>query len=876
MIFVLYVDDEPNLLEIGKLYLERNGEFRVETVTSAPIALEIIQTEKYDVIISDYQMPDMNGIDLLVQIRASGNTIPFIIFTGRGREEVVIQALNEGADFYIQKGGDPGSQFAELAHKVRQAVHKKQAEASILDLERHEADIINFLPDATFAIDTAGVVIAWNRAIEKMTGVTSEQIVGKGNYEYALPFYHERRPILIDLVINDNPATAAKYPAIKRDDKTLISEIIIPHFNNGRGATLWFTASPLNDTLGNIVGAIESIRDITDRKRAEEALNESEQRFRGMAERSSDLIFILNKDMSPLYVSPSTRSIIGYDPEELVGKPREFAAETIFSDCCPEFMNAMQTNKNGESVENLDMQIRKKDGNTVYVNVHAIPVLHNGVFAGAQVVMRDITAGKKTENALRDSDERYRSLSEASNDLIFVIEKNDRVSYVNNSAAEMMGLPAKEIIGMERSMLFPPDISEEQRKAIHKIFRTGEGFRSTNALTFQGKMLWFDHSLVPVRDASGNITQVLGISRDVTEQKNAEEELRTRTEELDNRNRIISTLIDTVPIGIFMVESPSGKPILANREAARLLGQSIFPDATERNLSAVYKAFQAGGSAQYPVEEMPVVRGMRGKTSHIDDMEIVLPDGTIRHLEVFGTPVFDRQNRVTGSLVSFLDITRRKEEEQILKETNKKLNLMNSITRHDMANHVAIIRGYAEIATEQISDPAVLDLLSKIDSAGSTINHMIEFTKMYERLGMNAPGWYKVDDIITQLNPGDITPTCTCNDIEIFADPMLERVIFTLVDNAIRHGEHVTEIAVRCEPASGWLSIIVEDDGVGIPADKKELIFEKGYGRNTGYGLFLAREILAITGISICETGVPGTGARFELHVTEGKYRGTS
>jgi PAS domain-containing protein len=127
--------------------------------------------------------------------------------------------------------------------------------------------------------------------------------VGKGNYEYALPFYHERRPILIDLVNSDDPATAVKYPEIKRDGKTLISEIIIPHFNNGQGSVLWFTASPLYDTHGNVVGAIESIRDITERKRAEEVLNENERRFRGMAERSSDLIFILNEVMSPIYVS---------------------------------------------------------------------------------------------------------------------------------------------------------------------------------------------------------------------------------------------------------------------------------------------------------------------------------------------------------------------------------------------------------------------------------------------------------------------------------------------------------------------------------------------------------------------------------------------
>ena len=132
-------------------------------------------------------MPVMDGIEFLKRVRASGNTMPFIIFTGRGREEIVIQAFNEGADFYLQKGGEPLSQFAELGHKVQKAILQRRAEASIRDHERREADIINFLPDATFAIDTRGVVIAWNRAMERMTGVPAEQILGKGQLRICNP-----------------------------------------------------------------------------------------------------------------------------------------------------------------------------------------------------------------------------------------------------------------------------------------------------------------------------------------------------------------------------------------------------------------------------------------------------------------------------------------------------------------------------------------------------------------------------------------------------------------------------------------------------------------------------------------------------------------
>ena len=260
MISILYVDDEPGLLDIGKLFLERSGQFSVDIITSARTALDLLNSKTYDAIISDYQMPEMDGIELLKKVRNSGNTIPFILFTGRGREEVVIQALNEGADFFLQKGGEPLPQFTELAHQIRQAVQQRRAEASIRDHERREADIINFLPDATFAINNERTVIAWNRAMEEMTGVKAAEMLEKGNYEYAIPGYHERQPVLIDLVLHEDPVVLAKYPLIQRNGPTLITETTSPFLYNGKGATLRLIATPLYNNQGKITGAIESLK----------------------------------------------------------------------------------------------------------------------------------------------------------------------------------------------------------------------------------------------------------------------------------------------------------------------------------------------------------------------------------------------------------------------------------------------------------------------------------------------------------------------------------------------------------------------------------------------------------------------------------------
>ena len=139
---VLYLDDEPNLLEIGKIFLEDSGDFEVTTTMKGTDALQLLEKEQFDAIISDYQMPGMDGIQFLAEVRNRFGRIPFILFTGRGREEVVIQAINSGADFYLQKGGEPTAQFAELSHKIRQATSRKKAEDSLRNSEEQYRHLV--------------------------------------------------------------------------------------------------------------------------------------------------------------------------------------------------------------------------------------------------------------------------------------------------------------------------------------------------------------------------------------------------------------------------------------------------------------------------------------------------------------------------------------------------------------------------------------------------------------------------------------------------------------------------------------------------------------------------------------------------------------
>lgn len=205
MISVLYVDDEPDLLEIGKLYLEQSGEMQVETVASPFEALEKLRSSVYDCIISDYQMPGMDGIAFLKEVRSRRGKIPFILFTGRGREEVVIEALNNGADFYLQKGGNPSAQFAELTHKVRMAVEHYESEKLYRTIFETTGTAMAVLEDNT----TISLV---NTKFEELSGFTKSEIEGRRRWtEFVVKEDLDRMTAMHRMRLNDEKTVPNKY-----------------------------------------------------------------------------------------------------------------------------------------------------------------------------------------------------------------------------------------------------------------------------------------------------------------------------------------------------------------------------------------------------------------------------------------------------------------------------------------------------------------------------------------------------------------------------------------------------------------------------------------------------------------------------------------
>jgi len=223
------------------------------------------------------------------------------------------------------------------------------------------------------------------------------------------------------------------------------------------------------------------------------------------------------------------------------------------------------------------------------------------------------------------------------------------------------------------------------------------------------------------------------------------------------------------------------------------------------------------------------------------------------------------------------DVTARKQTEAALIAANRKMHLLSGITRHDILNQLTVLQGNLEFMRERITDPVLLGYMDRQQQALGFISRQIAFTQDYQDLGVRAPDYRGLRECVAHaaadLDARDLTLVSEAGEFEIYADPMLEKVFYNLFENSVRYAGPAPEVRVGCRRRGESLLIVVEDNGPGIPAHEKERIFIRGFGRNTGLGLFLVREILLTTGIGIRETGDPGRGALFEILVPQGGWR---
>ncbi|PKL60063.1 MAG: hypothetical protein CVV33_04620, partial [Methanomicrobiales archaeon HGW-Methanomicrobiales-4] len=803
---VLYVDDEINLLDLGKLFLERLGDFTVTTASGAAEVIDILKSDSHDVIISDYQMPVMDGIALLKHLKSHGDNTPFILFTGRGREEVVIEALNNGADFYLQKGGELKSQFTELAHKIRSAVSRRRTEKQAKDTERRLYDIINFLPDATFAIDTEGTVITWNRAIEEMTGVPACDMLGKGNYEYAIPFYGERRPMLINRVsISDEKLSQGTYTFIRKEGDSLIAEATISH-TPGKNFVLFGKASLLYNGDGNVIGAIESLRDTTEVNQGREALLGSERKIEAMAANIPGVVyrFCVNPDgtFGFDYISERSRQILGLENDHITFFDK-FIMGIVPKDR-EGFLRSIQYAISTKTLWQCDIQYNKPSGETIWISAVSSPIVEKErlIFDG---VIFDNTARKQAEEELVQDENHldtlvtfYQMASVPLKELMdFALQKAVEFS------ASSIGYLA--FVNEDETMLTMYSWSEQAMKEcginkkpleypIHSTGLWGEAVRQrrpviTNDYSApnplkkghpKGHVRIIRHMNIPVFDGA-HIVMVAGVGnksslyneRDVREltllmnglwnvikQRKAEAELLRKNEELYAINEELSATDEELRSNLEELIRQE-QIIRESEEKYRLifeyspLGHISF-DEKGVIVACNEKIIQIIGSSREELIGLDLLRlsdnklvsevqnALNGETGLYEGIYTSVTSKKITPVRGIFAPMNVESGNIPGGIGIFEDITERKRAEDSLNEANKKLRLLTGLTRHDILNKLTAIQGYHYLALEATDMTSNHEYISHAHQAGDRMEAIIGFTREYENFGIASSGWQRI------------------------------------------------------------------------------------------------------------------------------------
>jgi len=741
---------------------------------------------------------------------------------------------------------------------------------------------------------------------------------------------------------------------------------------------------PVRTPDQNIIGIGAIVIDITERIKSQDALRESEERYRSLVENINEVVFTVDQDGLITYFNPIGEREYGYSPGDLLGKP---FTRVVFPDDVPALQKRFHEISRG-IIAPFEWRLVHKDGSISWVRTSTRPVADRTGHPSFFGIISDISKEKRTEETLRQSEERYKNISSTTTDFVFSCVKpeegcNYSIDWMAGAVERITGYTIDEVnaMGCWRCIVHPDDIPVFDTNITGLPVGTSSAF-ILRILTKTGTVKWLEVNTtnIPVEGVSQE-NRVFGGCRDITERKQAEKLL----SESENK---FASIFHGSPVALTLVSSGDGKFVDVNDAFLSATGYTrdevigktsgaleIFADNNEHEklatllrehrvvhdmeircrekngevrpclfssgviliggkphiLSTVtdiserkqveealhaseekYRAlFAAESDAIFVIDRNTgtiidcndAVTELYGygidevigrpnsdmsaepeETRRVTtEVQAIIPvryhkrkDGGVFPVEITANVVSIRGRDVIIAAVR--DITERRRGEEALLQANRKLTLLSGITRHDISNQLFVLNGFLKLLHQKNPDEGLEDYFTRITKASSRISSMIQFTREYEEIGVKAPAWHDCRTLVDKATKdaplgGVLVINELHTGIEVFADPLIVKVFYNLMDNATRYGGKITTIRFFVQESGDDHIIVCGDDGDGIPADEKEKIFERGFGKNTGLGLFLSREILTITGITITETGEPGTGARFEMKVPMGAWR---
>ncbi len=867
---VLHVDDDPEFGELVAVYLEREEErISVRTATTPDDAIDVLDSREIDCVVSDYEMPGMDGIELLETVRERDPDLPFVLYTGKGSEEIASDAISAGVTEYLQKERGT-SQYAVLANRITNAVEQYRSTRALEASQKRLSLFFEQSPLGVVEWTEEFEVARLNEAAEEILGYDEAELRGTHGREIVSEADRESVSGVIEALQEGAGGYHSINENVRKDGERIICE--------------WHNRVVTDDD-GDVVAIFSQFQDITERRTQRKEL----ERQRAVIESASNTIVTIDDSSVVQSVNPAVEETFGYSPDELIGEPLTTLMDDDVADRHREaFERYRQTGERTLDWEYTEFEARHRDGSPVPVGVTFGEVVYEGEhwFVG---ILRDISEQRARQAQVEWTNAVLSTLLETLPVGVLAESEEREVLAANDRIFELFDLPGtpEETVGADCERIAEA-VSDQFVDAegfvdrINEIVDTDERVDGEELALADGRTFVRSHEPIELPDGAGH----LWTYRDITEQRAYEDRLAALNElagELivaDSRQEIAEIGVDAArdvldldanAIHLYEEDRSALVPVAGTEKVADLVGEP--PTFTEGD-SIAWRVFEDG--------EALAVDDTR------DDPDIYNPESPIRselHLPLgeygilmAGSPSpndFDQQDLVlgeilAGSLVSAFEqveqMEQRRARERELETQNERLEEFASIVSHDLRNPLNVAEGRVELAKES----GDLDHLDAVERAHERMNALIDdlltLARQGEYVSEIAP--VRLDGLARECWENVATADATLDvrsDRAVLADrSRLQQLFENLMRNAVEHAGSDVTVSVG-ELTDGFY---VADDGPGIPADAREDVFDAGYSttdRGTGFGLSIVKQIATAHDWEIAVTEEADGGARFEI-----------